>query len=83
LWYERRRPEEGVLYQALQNHLETFLRNAAEAHDGIGVPRFVEKELRASMKCGQLAHGFCRSQCTDCRHERLVAHSCKGRGYAE
>ena len=79
LQYERRRPEEGVLYKTIQAHLETFLSHAAEAHDGIGVPGFVEKELRAFLKCGILAHGFCRFECADCSHERLVALSCKGR----
>lgn len=81
VYYERRRPEDGVLYQTIQDHLETFLRDAAEAHDGVGVPRFVEEELRAFLRCGMLAHGFCRFKCTDCRHEQLVALSCKGRGF--
>jgi Transposase zinc-binding domain len=81
LHYERRRPDEGVLYKTIQAHLETFLSHAAEVHDGIGVPRFVEKELRAFLKCGVLAHGFCRFKCADCSHERLIALSCKGRGF--
>jgi hypothetical protein len=45
------------------------------------VPRFVEKELRAFLKCGVLAHGFCRFRCSDCSFERLVPLSCKGRGF--
>jgi hypothetical protein len=67
-----------VLYKTIQAHLETFLSHAAETHDGSGVPRFVEKELRAFLQCGVLAHGFCRFKCASCRHERLVALSCKG-----
>jgi hypothetical protein len=47
-------PEDGVLYKVLQQHLETFLKQAAESHDGAGLPRFVEKELRAFLKCGVL-----------------------------
>jgi hypothetical protein len=80
LQYARRRPEDGVLYKTIRTHLETFLSRAAETHDGSGVPCFVEKELRAFLKCGVLAHGVCRFKCRDCSHERLVALSCKGRG---
>ncbi len=58
-----------------------FLSNAVEGHDGVGVPQFVEKELRSFLKCGVLAHGFSRFRCADCSHERLVALSCKGRGF--
>jgi len=41
----------------------------------------VEKELQAFLKCGVLAHGFSRFRCTDCKFERLVPLSCKGRGF--
>jgi hypothetical protein len=51
--------------------------------DSSGVPRFVEKELRAFLKCGVLAHGFCRFKCAVCSHERLVALSCKGRAFCQ
>jgi hypothetical protein len=65
----------------LLEHLATFLNHAAESHDGAGIPRFVEKELRAFLKCGVLAHGLCRFRCTGCSFERLVPLSCKGRGF--
>ena len=45
------------------------------------VPRFVERELRAYLGCGILAHGFVRVRCDACGCERLVAFSCKGRGF--
>ena len=38
-----------LVYRVLQEHLETFL-----AQDDRGVPRFVERELRAVLKCGVL-----------------------------
>lgn len=80
--YERRNPERGVLYRALQDHLETFLAAAAaESDDGAGVPKFVEKEMRAFLSCGVLSKGFARFACSDCACERLVALSCKGRGF--
>jgi hypothetical protein len=45
------------------------------------VARFVERELRAYLACGVLAHGFLRVHCDECSHDRLVAFSCKGRGF--
>lgn len=45
------------------------------------MPRFVEREFRAFLDCGILAHGFVRVHCDDCGHDRLVAFSCKGRGF--
>jgi hypothetical protein len=45
------------------------------------VPRFVERELRGFLRCGILAHGFVRVHCDDCGLDRVVAFSCKGRGF--
>jgi hypothetical protein len=61
--------------------LETFLAQAAEVDPlGNGVPWWVEKDFRAYLRCGILAHGFARARCEDCGHERLIPFSCKGRG---
>jgi hypothetical protein len=75
--YQRRGPEKTVLYRVVQQNLETFLASARE--QGRVVPRFVERELRAYLTCGILAHGFLRVRCDDCGRERLVAYSCKTR----
>jgi hypothetical protein len=77
--YERRRPEASALYEVVRAGLESFLARA-RAQDRT-VPRFVERELRAYLGCGILAHGFVRVRCDACRAERLVAFSCKGRGF--
>jgi hypothetical protein len=45
------------------------------------VPAFVERELRAYLKCGILAHGFVRIHCDACGFDRVVAFSCKGRAF--
>jgi hypothetical protein len=74
-----RRPEATVLYQTVQHSLETFLARAAQRDRC--VPRFVERELRAYLECGLLPFGFLRLRCEDCGHERLLAFSCKGRGF--
>ena len=68
-----------MLHQVLRGELETFL---ARQHDrGRPVPRFVERELRGLLECGVLAHGFVRVHCDTCGKDRLVAFSCKGRGF--
>ena len=38
-------------------------------------------EFDAFLECGILAHGFLRLRCADCAHEKLVAFSCKKRGF--
>ena len=78
--YERRRPKETTLYQVLQEQLETFLAQV-EAKTGMGLAQFVKDEFDAYLDCGILAHGFLRVRCADCAREKLVAFSCKRRGY--
>ncbi len=38
-------------------------------------------EFEAFLECGILAHGFLRLRCADCAHDKLVAFSCKRRGF--
>ena len=79
--YCRRHPEQTVLYQVVQQHLETYLALAQEDDwDGQRVPAYVEREFRHYLECGILAYGFARARCPDCGHDFLVAFSCKGRG---
>jgi hypothetical protein len=79
LGYQRRKPEDTVLYRVVQQNLETFLASARD--QGRVVPRFVERELRAFLDCGLLCRGFLRVRCDDCGRERLVSFSCKTRGF--
>ena len=78
--YERRRPEDTTLYQVVQEHLESFLVQV-EAETGACLPEFVKDEFDAFLECGILAHGFVRLRCAQCAHEKLVAFSCKRRGF--
>ena len=79
--YRRRRPTQTPLYPLVQHHLETFLALATEADPmGDGVPSWVERDFRAYLRCGILAHGFARARCSACGYDFLVAFSCKGRG---
>ncbi|MCJ7796826.1 MAG: transposase, partial [Thermoleophilia bacterium] len=79
--YRPRRPTATPLYPVVQHNLETFLAAAEEADPlGFGVSAWIERDFRAYLRCGILAHGFARARCDDCGHERLIAFSCKGRG---
>jgi ribosomal protein S27E len=51
------------------------------AKQGRSLPYHVQKEFDEYLKCGRLEHGFLRIQCSTCHHERLVAFSCKRRGF--
>ena len=78
--YQRRKPEDTVLYQVVQEHLATFLAEARERSPyGTGLPRNVEREFAGYLDCGILARGFARVRC-ECGNELLVAFSCKRRG---
>ncbi len=75
--YERHEPEKTLLHEIVREQLEPFLARARR--DGAPVARFVERELRAYLDCGILAHGFLRLHCDTCGRDRLLAFSCKGR----
>ena len=77
--YERHRPETTLLYQLVERHYPGFV--AALAAKGRHLPGYVEQEFAAYLKCGRLEHGFLRVRCTACHAERLVAFSCKRRGF--
>ena len=81
LAYEPRDPASGALYEVVRDHFETFRVQAASLRDGEGLPWFVEEEFRAFLRCGWLAGGFARFRCTSCGLDRLVAFSCKKRGF--
>ena len=78
--YERRCPEQTTLYRLVQQHAETFFAEV-EAATGASLPHFVKDEFDAFLECGILAHGFLRLRCADCGHDKLLAFSCKRRGF--
>lgn len=80
--YFRHEPEKTVLYRAIAENFETFLklgRNNSE--EGKSLPRHVHEEVHAYLRCGILANGFTRLRCQSCKEERFVAFSCKKRGF--
>ena len=74
--HQRRRPERTLWYRIVQSHLETWLE-LASAEDGEAPPAHVERTFRRYLECGILAHGFARAYCDECRHDFLIAYSCK------
>lgn len=79
--YERRRPEATTLYQVVQDNLETLYGAVDDGAVKLALPRFVRKELEGYLDCGLLCRGFARLRCDACAETRLVAFSCKGRGF--
>ena len=79
--YVRRTPEHWVLHRVVREHLQTFLWELNRQDEQRGAPLFVKREFQRFVRCGVLAHGFARFRCTGCGTDRLVAFSCKGRGF--
>ena len=77
--YLRHEPERTALYRVVESTLPDF--EALLGSGDVSVPLFVEREFRAYLACGRLEHGFVRVKCDGCRHEHLVAFSCKRRGF--
>ena len=57
------------------------LDGAAEAAAPAELPQLVKDEFDAFLECGIVAHGFLRLRCGNCGHDKLVAFSCKRRGF--
>ena len=68
-----------MLHPCIMRHWP-LVRDRFEAMDR-PLPPFVEREFESYLRCGALEYGFARIHCPGCGHERLVAFSCKGRGF--
>ncbi len=77
--YCRHRPEDTLLYQIVEHYYPLFA--ALRAEQGRPLPAFVQREFEDYLKCGRLEHGFLRVRCSECHAEKLVAFSCKCRGF--
>jgi hypothetical protein len=77
--YVRHRPEATLLYQLVERHYPELVATRDSA--GRPLPKHVQDEFAAYLKCGRLEHGFLRVRCEDCHAEKLVAFSCKRRGF--
>jgi ribosomal protein S27E len=77
--YARHRPEATLLYQIIELRYPELV--AVREAAGRPLPGYVQQEFEAYLKCGRLEHGFLRVRCEDCHAEKLVAFSCKRRGF--
>jgi len=79
--YTPRCPERTLLYRIVAENLETLLQTAREQNEsGLSLPKYVEKEFREYLRCGDLCHGFTRLVCDACGRTVFLAFSCKRRG---
>ena len=79
--YQRHRPETTALYEVVRDNLETLYGAIGDGAIAVRIPKHARKELEAYLDCGLLCRGFARLLCQDCGERRLVAFSCKGRGF--
>lgn len=77
--YRRHQPENSTLYPIIKQELHGFEAQLASFDKYL--PTFVLNEFRDYLRCGRLEYGFLRVKCNGCRHEHLVAFSCKRRGF--
>ena len=77
--YERRQPEHTLLYQIIEQHYPLLKEHLNT--QGRPLPGYVQNEFEGFLGCGCLENGFLRLRCEQCKHERLVAFSCKRRGF--
>jgi hypothetical protein len=62
--YRRREPESTLLYRTVAAELDGLRAAlAAKSPHGAGLPKHVDRELDAYLRCGILAHGFVRVAC--------------------
>ena len=80
--YRGRHPERTVLYRALAHHFERFLHVYEDRflHTRGYLRGCVEPAVHRYLDCGIFDQGVARVRCPDCRHEFLIAFSCKLRG---
>jgi hypothetical protein len=77
--YSQHRPETTLLYRLVEQHYPVF--RELRAREGRSLPGHVQEEFGAYLKCGRLQEGFLRVRCGSCQAEKLVAFSCKKRGF--
>jgi len=65
----------------VRDNLETLYGAIEDGAIAVRIPKHARKELEAYLSCGLLCRGFARLKCEDCGERRLVAFSCKGRGF--
>ena len=63
----------------VREHYATFVAHAESTYSA-PLPRYVKDAFERYLACGDFSQGFVRCHCDACRHDVLVAFSCKQRG---
>ena len=80
--YRPRRPETTTLYEVVRDNIETLYGAISDGALAVRIPKHARRELEAYLGCGIPSwRGFARFRCPDCGESRIVAFSCKGRGF--
>jgi hypothetical protein len=79
--YKPRNPKASPLYQCVKTHFAEFEASYPTRYqEQYGFYRpVIGRVLEKFLGCGDLTKGFARVRCDSCRHEYLLAFSCKGR----
>ncbi len=73
--YQHHKPENTPLYPNVEQHPPTLCAELQQHKNSL--PRTVLSEFQDYLRCGRLEYGVVRVKCKGCRHEHLVAFSCK------
>jgi hypothetical protein len=81
--YRARKPKASPLWQCLTRYFDAFLKDYEEHYQSrYGFLRpIIPEVVNKFLDCGDLEHGFARVRCDYCKHEYLLAFSCKGRWF--
>ncbi|NRB43136.1 MAG: transposase zinc-binding domain-containing protein [Pseudomonadales bacterium] len=77
--YQKHCPEQTKLYQLIEDNHQNLSNYLSQ--QGKYLPNYVKQEFEKYLQCGRLGNGFLRVKFQDCHHERLIAFSCKKRGF--
>jgi hypothetical protein len=79
--YQRRDAPHTTLYQVVRDNLETFYRAVEDGFASALLPKFVKQEFERFLDCGVLCRGAALLVCQQCPETKVIALSCKGRGF--
>jgi len=81
LTYKHRNPHLTTLHQVLSKYWPAFEAFSTANGESVGVA--LKREIKKYLECGIYKHGVVRIKCVnnDCEHEKLLAFSCKTRGF--
>ena len=81
--YRARNPRKSLLWQCAHRHFATFVEIYPQDYQPrLGPLRpVVLQVVHKFLDCGNLDRGFARVRCDHCRHEYLLAFSCKSRWF--